>query len=57
MDTDKVVSKLKQSFEENPLQVIGIGSMALMAVTKFFNAATWRREVRRREFNAGRRRR
>lgn len=50
INVDKTLDQLKKAWDENPLQVIAIGSMAVMAATKFMNAATWRREVRRREY-------
>lgn len=57
INVDKTLDQLKKAWDENPLQVIAIGSMAVMAATKFLNAATWRREVRRREYNSSMRRR
>lgn len=53
---NKGFEKIKAEFEENPLQVIGVGAMAAMAagkllesLAKYRGRRTWDREVARRE--------
>jgi uroporphyrinogen-III decarboxylase len=52
---DKVLGKIKQAWEENPLAVIAVASTAVMAASKLMDANTarrnqkvWQMEVMRR---------
>jgi hypothetical protein len=56
---DKLLARLKKEWDENPLQVIVVGSLAVTAVAKLidartasYNRRTWSREVSRRERNS-----
>jgi hypothetical protein len=40
---EKAIAKIKQAWEENPLAVIAVASTAVMAVSKFMDANTARR--------------
>jgi hypothetical protein len=52
---EKVIAKIKQAWEENPLAVVTVASGAIMAVSKIMEANTnrkyqknWQMEVMRR---------
>ena len=52
---DKAKAKIAQTWEENPLTVIGVGALAATAVAKVINSMaavhnshTWAKEVDRR---------
>lgn len=56
---DKVWIKIKQAWEDNPLQVILVGAVAATAAAKLIDASsnarsrkTWDREVSRRVRNS-----
>lgn len=53
---DKAKMKIKQAWEENPLQVIAVGAFAATAAAKLLDATTnarnsraWQKEVDRRD--------
>lgn len=53
---DKFLEKLKQSWEQNPLQTAAVGALVVSAAAKFLDALSnsrrsrsWEREVSRRD--------
>lgn len=55
---NKVIDRIKREFEENPLQTIAVGALAVTAVAKLMDARsnakgrrTWEMEVNRRLMN------
>lgn len=53
---DKIIARLKQQAEENPVVVIGVGAALLQGISKLMNAnsarknsKTYKREIARRE--------
>jgi hypothetical protein len=52
---EKVIDKIKQAWDENPLAVIAVGALAVTAAARIINATTearnshtWKKEVDRR---------
>lgn len=55
--SNKAFENIKRKFEENPVEVIGVGALVataaakvLHALTERKNARTWAKEVNRREY-------
>lgn len=58
MNINRGIQKLQDQFNENPLQVIAVGSLAAHGVAKLISAVStykgrriWDREVDRRNYN------
>lgn len=59
---DKAFAKIKKAWEDQPLHVIAVASLAATAVSKLLkatteaqNAQTWKKEVERRRMSTMRR--